>query len=190
MKIASSRAISANCFFKLLTRFCVLLHISVCAFSNFVLTGISGQSTNLVDSVTVQNVNSSQNQHYQQNWSTVQIDDSAVDPKQQNVSPKFEQTTKCMAELLSTQQQVCWSTKWVERREYRFCPHFKKVCHAETSGGVALTVSLGHYLGTTWGWLRHYFGKTWQDLLTPLDNFGRVLQSKTEQNRVKQSETE
>ena len=155
--------------------------------------------TNFVDSVsmtnqqnmsTVQNVDARQNKQHQQNWSTVQIDDSAVDPNQQNVSPKFEETTKCMAELLSTQQQVCWSTKWVERREYRFCPHFKKVCHAETSGGVALTVSLGHYLGTTWGWLGHYFVKTWQDLWTPLDNFGRVLQSKTEQNRVKQSKTE
>ena len=35
----------------------------------------------------------------------------------------------------------------------------------------------GDNLGMTWGWLGHYFGKTWQDLRTPLDNFGRVLQS-------------
>ena len=37
----------------------------------------------------------------------------------------------------------------------------------------------GDNLGITWGWLGHYFGKTWQDLRTPLDNFDRVLQSIT-----------
>ena len=44
----------------------------------------------------------------------------------------------------------------------------------------------------TLGWLGHYFGKTWQVMRTPLDNFGRISQSKTEWNRwnrVKQGET-
>ena len=60
--------------------------------------------TNRQNLSAVQNADARQNQQHQQNWSTVQIDDSAVDPNQQNVSLKLEETTKCTAELLSTQQ--------------------------------------------------------------------------------------
>ena len=46
----------------------------------------------------------------------------------------------------------------------------------------------GDNLGMTWGWLGHYLGKNWQDLRTPLDNFGisswRHMMTRPEYNRV------
>ena len=43
--------------------------------------------------------------------------------------------------ILPTQQQVCWSTKWVKRPDCSFWAHINKLCHPESTKGVAPTVS-------------------------------------------------
>ena len=55
--------------------------------------------------------------------------------------------------ILPTQQQVCWSTKWVKRPDCSFWAHINKLCHPESTKGVAPTVSNHGWSPSSLDWL-------------------------------------
>ena len=72
-------------------------------------------------------------------------------PYQQILSSKGTETTNGTASQHHPYQQICWSTRWVDRSDCSFWPPFDISCHPETTKWVAHPIWIEY-------WIESFFG--------------------------------